>query len=160
MQPLERPDAEQTVEVAAAPEAVWDLVSDITRTPEWSPVVQRCEWAGEPGPVAGARFLGHNRFRGFRWTRECVVTAAEAPTRFCFSTLGKQGEEQTRWRYLLEPAGDGTRVLLGFESITKPRWVRVAERLPRGERMSDENARQNLARSLAEIRALVGNAGT
>ena len=157
MRLLAHADAEQTIELAAAPEVVWDLVSDITRTPDWSPVVQRSEWIGEhAAPVQDARFRGHNRFRGARWTRECVVTAAERPALFAFSTLAAGGEEQTRWRYRIEPAdGGGTQLSLAFESVTIPPWVRFLQRLPGGKRTSDQQAGRNLAESLHRIADLV-----
>lgn len=157
MEPLDRADVEHTVELAAPPETVWSVVSDITRTPEWSPVVHRSEWVGEPAaPATGARFRGHNRFNGFRWSRDCVVTEAAAPQVFAFSTLGPAGEEQTRWRYSLDPAAaGGTRVTLGFQVVTTPRWVEFLERLPGGRRTSEKQARSNLVRSLERLAQVV-----
>ena len=58
-------------QIAATPESVWSLVADVTRTAEWSPTVQRVEWVGDAsGPEIGARFRGHNRQSGVRWSRE------------------------------------------------------------------------------------------
>jgi len=56
-------------EVAARPELVWDLVTDITRIGEWSPECIRAAWLGEPSrPRPGARFTGRNRFpNGFEY---------------------------------------------------------------------------------------------
>lgn len=145
-------DLEATVEVAVPPASVWSWVSDPLRTAEWSPVVQRSEWLGEPGPAVGARFRGHNRFNGVRWRRECEVTEAEPGRVFAFSTFGRDGREQTRWRYTLEPAGDATRVTLAYQVVTVPRWVRVARVLPGGRRTSERQARWNLDESLRRLR--------
>lgn len=159
VQPVENPELEATVDIDASPEAVWALVADPTRTPEWSGVVKRSEWAGDPAePVAGARFVGHNRFNGFRWSRECVVTQADAPRVFAFSTLDKLGEEQTRWRYRIEPAGPGCRVTLDYEVVSIPRWVWIARALPGGAKMSARQAKENVEGSVAHIKRLVESA--
>jgi len=69
---------EVTTEIAATPEKVWSLVADVTRMDQWSPVIERCEWmADEAGPEVGARFVGHNRQTGARWSRECAITACD-----------------------------------------------------------------------------------
>lgn len=51
-----------TVEIAAAPDKVYAMVSDITRMGEWSPECVSCRWAkGATGPAVGARFKATNR---------------------------------------------------------------------------------------------------
>ena len=51
--------------VEATPEAVYDLVSDITRTGEWSPVCTSCWWDEEADAgTVGAWFTGHNELPG------------------------------------------------------------------------------------------------
>lgn len=155
---IERADKEHSVEVEASADAVWQLISDVTRTPEWSPVVQRSEWVGTPAaPVGGARFRGHNRFNGFRWSRDCVVTEAVPSKVFAFSTFGKAGEEQTRWRYLIERGAAGrTRLSLAYEVVSLPRWVRLLRYVPGGARVSDQQATRNLEQSLARVVQVVG----
>lgn len=157
--PIEQADLEVSVEIDASPDDVWALVSDVTRTPEWSPVVRRCEWLDADAASVGARFKGHNRFNGFRWSRECVVSEVRLREAFAFSTFGKRGEEQTRWRYLLEPSGDGTRVTLGYEIVTTPRWVRWLRRLPGGRSTNERQARWNLEESLRRLRERLETAG-
>lgn len=154
--PITQPDLEHSVEIEASPDAVWALVSDVTRTPEWSPVVRRIEWLdGGDRARPGARFKGHNRFNGFRWSRECEVSEAEPGRVFAFSTFGKQGEEQTRWRYAIEPEADGSRVTLAYEIVTTPRWVRFLRKLPGGKSTNERQARQNLEESLQRLRDLL-----
>lgn len=153
--PITEPDLEHSVEIDAPPEAVYELVSDVTRTPEWSPVVKKSEWlAGATRAEAGARFVGHNRFNGFRWSRECEVSEAEPGRVFAFSTFAKGGEEQTRWRYEIEPQGDRSRVGLAYQSVTMPRWVRFLRKLPGGRSTNERQARQNLEESLQRLRDL------
>ena len=55
-------DVEVERTIAAAPEKLWALVSDVTRMGEWSPETVGCEWVGDPKePVIGARFKGRNQ---------------------------------------------------------------------------------------------------
>src|SRR4051794_41962735 len=68
---------EQSVIIEATPEALYDLVSDITRTGEWSPVCTACWWddAGEAGQ-GGARVIGHNELPERTWETRSQGTAA------------------------------------------------------------------------------------
>ncbi len=97
-------------EIAAPPEKVWALVSDVTRMGEWSPETTACKWVGgATGPVVGARFKGRNQLEKRKWTTSCIVTDADPGVSFGF--LVKVGPfDVARWLYLLEPTADGCRV--------------------------------------------------
>jgi hypothetical protein len=137
---------------------VWALVADPTRTPEWSPVCHRCEWIdGSTEPVVGARFRGHNRLNGARWSRDCQVTAAEPHSVFAFSTTFK-GQESTRWRYRLEPTSSGTKVTEAYEIVAMPRWVRAMRRLPGALAKTERDTQTNIETSLDRIKAIVERA--
>lgn len=153
------PTAEASIDVDATPDAVWAVVADAPRTPEWSPVCHRCEWVGGPeapeqASVVGARFRGHNKLNGVRWSRECVVTEAEPGRVFAFSTLFK-GREQTRWRYELEPTASGTTVTEAYEIVTMPAWLRALRLVPGVVAKSERDTRWNLATSLERLKAVV-----
>jgi uncharacterized protein YndB with AHSA1/START domain len=109
-----------TVHIDAPPEAVYALVADVTRTPEWSPEILRCTWLdGATGPAVGARFEAVNKAgRGPAWKNRPVVTAADPGRRFAFSRTEKFSGTLD-WRYTLEPDGDGTRVTESYE-VTEP----------------------------------------
>lgn len=144
------PDLELSVDIDAPPEAVWSVVSDVTRIPEWSPVCHRCEWVEE-----GRRFRGHNKLNGVRWSRECVVTSSQRGEEFGFSTLFK-GDESTRWRYRLEPLDGGrTRLHEGYEVVLIPPWLRVLRRLPGVVAKSERDTRWNIQTSLDRVRDVV-----
>lgn len=97
-------------DIAAPPEKVWALVSDVTRMGEWSPETTDCEWVdGATGPVVGAKFRGRNQLGKRKWTTSCIVTDAVPGVSFGF--LVKVGPfDVARWVYLLEPATDGCQV--------------------------------------------------
>jgi uncharacterized protein YndB with AHSA1/START domain len=97
----------ESITVAASAERVWQLVSDITRMPEWSPELRAAKWlSGSGGPAVGARFKGSNRNGIFRWSTTCRVTEAE-PGR-CFGyRVTSFGMPVADWRFDVasEPGG-------------------------------------------------------
>jgi len=101
---------EASVVVDAPVEAVWALVSDVTRTGEWSVECRGAEWIdGASGPAKGARFRGRNRRNATRWSRVCEVLEVEAPQRLAWRTLPTRLlPDSTRWEFELEPDGPVT----------------------------------------------------
>jgi uncharacterized protein YndB with AHSA1/START domain len=105
-----------TVHIAAPPDRVWDLVSDVTRIGEFSPETFEAKWVGDAtGPELGARFRGHVRRNGIGpvyWTL-CEVTECVPGEAFGFAVL-TGGQPLNTWTYRLAPAGDGTEVTESF----------------------------------------------
>ncbi|RHW26000.1 SRPBCC family protein [Nocardioides immobilis] len=113
---------EVTLTIAASPEKVWDLVSDVTRIGEFSPETFEARWThGATGPAVGARFKGHVKRNGVGPTywSPCTVTKCVEYEVFEFA-VGLDGSAWTNWGYLLEPDGDGTRVTEYFR--LEPKW--------------------------------------
>ncbi len=64
------PTIQLTVErtIAASPEALYDVVADVTRIGELSPECIKGEWVGKAeGPEVGARFKGTNELGTTSW---------------------------------------------------------------------------------------------
>ena len=118
MQSLDHDDV--SVHVDAPPDLVYALVSDVTRTPQFSPEVRLCTWLdGATGPVVGARFEAVNKVsRGPAWKNHPVITAARPGREFAFSRTEKLAGTLV-WRYQLEPDGDGTRLTESYQ-VTRP----------------------------------------
>lgn len=112
-----RRTGEASVRVDAPPNVVYGVVSDVTRTGEWSPECRRCKWLdGASGPAVGARFRGWNRSGLVRWSRLVEVVVAEPGREFAFRTLPDRfNRDSTTWRYQFEPDGDGTLVTEAYE---------------------------------------------
>jgi uncharacterized protein YndB with AHSA1/START domain len=122
-----RVPASGTVEVvvAAGPEQVWDVITDVTRIAEWSHECRGAEWLdGATGPSVGARFTGHNRVGPMRWSRTCTITDLEPGRVFAYSTGGGLPPDSTAWMFRLVPEGSGTRIVQSFQII---RFARVME---------------------------------
>lgn len=96
--------------IAAPPEQVWALISDVTRMGQWSPETTVCRWQkGASGPAVGARFTGDNQVGKKRWSTSCVVTECEPGRSFAFDV--KVGPiDVARWQYRIEPTAEGSRV--------------------------------------------------
>ena len=111
---------EISITVNAPAEAVYALVSDVTRTPEFSPEILQCRWLdGATGAQVGARFEATNKAaRGPAWKNRPVVITAEPGREFAFSRTEKFAGTVV-WRYRFVAEGEGTRVIESYE-VTKP----------------------------------------
>jgi hypothetical protein len=106
--------------IEASPELLYDIVSDVTRTPELSPEVVKCTWVkGATGPAVGARFRAINSAgRGPNWPNWPVVVAADRGREFAFSRT-EPFAGTVEWRYRFTPEGTGTKVVESY-TVTKP----------------------------------------
>ena len=103
-------DVSVSKDVAAPPEQVWELVSDLPRMGEWSPENEGGEWIGGATSAApGAKFRGSNRNGKKTWKSVATVIDADPGRRFSFrvSALGLTVAE---WSYTIEPTDTGCRV--------------------------------------------------
>jgi uncharacterized protein YndB with AHSA1/START domain len=97
-------------EIAAPPEHVWNLISDVTRMSEWSPETSACKWRGSAdGAAVGRKFKGTNELGKKRWSTDCTVIAAEPGREFAFRV--KAGPFSVAdWSYHIEPTATGCTV--------------------------------------------------
>lgn len=101
---------EVTKVVAATPEQVYALVSDLCRMGEWSPENTGGTWVkGATGPAVGAKFEGTNQLGKKKWKTISTVTAADAGREFAFDVTAA-GMKVAGWGFSLEPADGGTAV--------------------------------------------------
>ncbi len=109
--------------MAAPPERIWELVSDVTKIGRYSPETFEAEWIdGATGPAVGARFRGHVKRNGkgpIYWTT-CTVLASDPGREFAFG-VGPRDKPLNVWRYELEPAAaGGTDVTESFQLARTP----------------------------------------
>ncbi|ART74155.1 polyketide cyclase [Mycobacterium dioxanotrophicus] len=101
--PLEFTDS---VHVSASPEDVYTVVSDVTRTGEWSPVCKECWWDEGSGPKVGAWFTGRNVTPEREWQTRSQVVVAEPGREFAWEV----NDGWVRWGYAMAPEDGGTRL--------------------------------------------------
>ena len=146
-------DIEVSRVIAATPEALYDIVSDLTRMGELSPENKGGMWVkGATGPEVGARFRGTNGTDKRHWATTAVVEQADRGKVFAFRV--EVGPVKiSRWSYRFEPAEGGTRVTEMWEDrrswFSKQLGARasgVSDR-PSHNRSGMETTLSNLARA-------------
>ena len=110
---------QESVTVEASAETLYDLVSDITRTGEWSPVCTSCWWDDEVevGQIEAGRvgswFTGRNELPHRTWETRSQLVVAERGREFAWVV----GGNFVRWGFTLTPAGSGTTVTESWEFL-------------------------------------------
>jgi hypothetical protein len=139
--------------VAASPERIYDLVSDVAGMGRLSPECTGGRWLdGATGPAVGARFKGTNRRGIARWSTTNVVVAADPGNEFSFETK----ESGTRWTFTIEADGDHTVVTESRRAWRdRPRLARIyAALLLGGVEGHDDELRAGMRATLERVKAL------
>jgi hypothetical protein len=146
------------IHIDAPPSVVWPLLCDINAPAEFSQEFQGAEWIDE-GPALGATFRGRNQHKVVgEWNAVCTVTAMEEEQAFEW-TVGDVDHRAARWRFDLEPDGEGTLLSFSAEIGPAPSGLTPAiERMPDREediiakRMGEHNA--NMRRTVEGYKRL------
>jgi uncharacterized protein YndB with AHSA1/START domain len=135
-----------TRRLAADPDTVYALISDVTRMGEWSPEATGASWTGGTPGTAGATFRGNNRNGLFRWSTTCTVTSAEPGRRFGFAVTWL-GMPISDWEYVITPADGGCDVR---ESTTDRRsaLLRIVTSAGTGVAQRAEHNRRTMEQTL------------
>lgn len=94
----------ESIIVNVSPTSLYDMVSDVTRMGEWSPVCKACWWDEGDGPHVGGWFTGRNETPERTWETRSQVTAADPGRDFTFLV----GGAWISWSYTFSPADAGT----------------------------------------------------
>ena len=103
----------ESIVIARSPEALYALVTDVTRMGEWSPVCKACWWDDGAGPRVGAWFTGRNEQPDRTWETRSQVVVAEPGREFAFVV----GGDRVRWGYGFTPVEGGTRLTESWEFL-------------------------------------------
>lgn len=103
----------ESVVVAASPEALYDLVADVTRTGEWSPICRDCWWDEGGSARVGAWFTGRNEVSGRTWETRSQVVAADRGREFAWVV----GGSYVRWGYTFAAVQGGTALTESWEFL-------------------------------------------
>lgn len=106
-----------TIDIAAPPDRVYELIANVTRVGEFSPECIKAEWTGDlKEPKVGERFDGTNKIGDFEWTTTSEVIAADPGSKFAFQVDGGAGDgHAAQWTYDLSAVDGGTRVTESFK---------------------------------------------
>ncbi len=105
------PTVEATVQVAAPPERVWELASDIHLVASVSTELQEVTWLDDgDAPAVGRAFRGRNRHpQAGEWTTTSWVVECDAPCRFGWD-VEDPARPTASWRFELTPRDGGTQL--------------------------------------------------
>jgi hypothetical protein len=103
----------ESIVVARSPEDLYDMVSDVTRMGEWSPVCKACWWEDGDAPRVGSWFSGRNELPDRTWETRSEVAVAERSREFAFVV----GGSYVRWGYTFTPVDGGTQVTESWEFL-------------------------------------------
>lgn len=96
-------------EIAATPDVVWGLVSDLPRMGDWSPENDGGEWVkGSTGPAVGAKFKGRNANGSKSWSTLSTVIDASPGKRFAF-LVAVGPFKIAEWSFDIDAIGEGCR---------------------------------------------------
>jgi len=98
---------EESIDIAAPPERLYDMVSDLSRMGEWSPENRGGKWVGgATGPAEGAKLKARNRNGWRRWSTVATIVTANPPKEVAWESRAF-GLKIALWRYRFEPNGKG-----------------------------------------------------
>lgn len=138
-----------TLRIEAPASAVFDLIADPVRSPEWQTLLDdMSEIAGRPGGI-GSSYVGFYKVAGRRLASRFVVTAADRPR--ILQVNGTTSGGWARWTTMIEDCGMACQVQVGLEYELPGEIVGSLFGLLTGNRMEREFRRtyDNLKR-LAE----------
>jgi len=91
-----------------------DMVSDVTRMGEWSPVCKYCWWDEGDSARVGAWFTGHNESPERTWETRSQVSVAERGRQFAFLV----GQAWIRWGYVFSRKKTATVLTESWDCLT------------------------------------------
>ncbi|MEQ4207001.1 SRPBCC family protein [Actinopolymorpha sp. B17G11] len=148
-------DVQASIEMAADPRAVYDIVTDVAQLPRWAAETVSCRWLdGADGPVVGARFRGVNRHGPLRWWTTSTVTEARPGRCFAWKVTALRWPI-AEWRYEIEPADGGCRVTERTRNLTNPFFRRIVGPLGTGVANRAEHNRRNMEKTLLALKEYV-----
>jgi hypothetical protein len=105
--------SDSVVVAGREPAEVYEMVADVTRMGEWSPVCKRCRWLDGDGLRVGARFAGRNETPERTWETTCTVVVADPGREVAWEV----NAGWVRWSYRFEAVAGGSRVSEEWEML-------------------------------------------
>ena len=103
----------ESIHVSCTAEDLYDMVSDITRMGEWSPVCKACWWDEGSSLEVGSWFFGRNETPERTWETKSQVVAADRGREFAFIV----GGDRVRWGYSFKTVQGGTELTESWEFL-------------------------------------------
>lgn len=144
------PAATAEVTISAAPDAVYQLITDLSTLAELASETTAMSWQRGDSARPGAVFKGSNRNGSRTWTTTCTVTEAAPGKAFAFDVRSLV-IPVAHWRYEIIPADGGCRVV---ESTwdQRPGWFRKVAGYATGVHDRDAANAEHIRATLARLK--------
>ncbi|MBL1072788.1 SRPBCC family protein [Nocardia sp. 2] len=142
---------EATIDIAAAPEQVWNVVSDLKRMPEFSPQCIRMQPLGSVR--TGTWTINLNKDGAKVWPTTSRVVRFEPNRAIAF----RMTENRTIWSFTLEPTANGTKVTQRRDVVGNVPWVirKMIDTTLGGEVNFEDGLVQGMNETLGKIKTAV-----
>jgi hypothetical protein len=151
---MPNPQLSDSIVVARDADDLYDMVADITRMGEWSPVCKECWWEGDAdGARVGAWFVGRNVLPEKAWKTRSEVVIADRGREFAFIV----GGSYVRWGYRFSPTDGGTEITESWEFLPDSEGLfaeRFGDDAPAQIADRAEAARTGIPATLAAIKRI------
>jgi carbon monoxide dehydrogenase subunit G len=141
------PEVTQSLDIPAAPQAVWDVATDLSRYGEWN-ISHTGFPDGTPATEAGTKFREQITIMGMPGEANWEITEATAPERTVWTGAGPMGIVLGT-RLELAPSGDGTTVSISVSfdggPLAGPMGATVAASAEKGAAQSLEKLKELVA---------------
>lgn len=143
----------ESVVISRSPAEVYAMVSDVSRTGEWSPICRACWWDEGAGPEVGAWFTGRNELPERTWETRSQVVVAEPGREFAFVV----GGAYVRWAYTMLAVDGGTQLTESWEFLPAGLELfagRYGDDAQRQIEMRTQDAKRSIPETLAALRSV------
>jgi uncharacterized protein YndB with AHSA1/START domain len=144
---------EESIDIGAPPERLYDMVSDLSRMGEWSPENQGGKWVGgATGAAEGAKFKGRNRRGWRRWSTVSRIVTANPPKEVAWESSAF-GMKIALWRYRFDPNGNGGTTVTESVEDVRGRTMNVVGRTATGVADRGAENRKGMRATLEQLKA-------
>lgn len=137
--------------IAAAPAAVYALITDLPTLAELAEETTAMAWRKGGSCTPGAVFTGQNSNGGKTWTTTCTVTDAEPARAFAFD-VKSQVIPVAHWRYDIA-AADGGCTVTERTWDKRPGWFKGIAGMATGVKDRDSANADHIRRTLERLKA-------
>jgi hypothetical protein len=146
------PSATSTIDIAAPPEQVYALLTNLDSLAELGEEVYAHRWIGKAtSATIGAKFRGSNKNGFHRWGTTATITDAQPAGRFGFD-VGFGPVPVSHWQYEITPVPGGCQVT---ESTwdRRPRWFTPIGRMSTGVKDRSDHNQKSIEGTLRKLKA-------
>ena len=143
---------EESIDIAAPPERLYEMVSDLSRMGEWSPENQGGKWVGgATGAAEGARFKARNSNGKRSWSSVATILTADRPKELAWESSAL-GLKIALWRYRFEPNGQGGTTVVESTEDRRGRLMHVIGRTATGVADRAAENKKNMRATLEQLK--------